>query len=192
MPGRCMLSEFRKTHIIIGKRLLVPANMVLRPEGPAMNRPGRKAGIGIAERWSAEGAAPEISIVPRLWRSIFHSESDPGLTAGPTNFRPFGPKNCCLKTPPNLVACPSWSSACRITNDALYSSRKTSLPAQDSTGGVRDKTLQLPIALDEQFSGHFTGISKMVAVAGATSSAFRILFTAISVNLTTGSFPGSL
>jgi hypothetical protein len=24
-------------------------------------RPGRKAGIGIVERWSAEGAAPEIS-----------------------------------------------------------------------------------------------------------------------------------
>ena len=36
----------------------------LRPEGPAVRRPGRKAGIGIAERWSAEGAAlsEEISL----------------------------------------------------------------------------------------------------------------------------------
>ena len=57
-----------------------------------MNRPGRKAGIGIAEKWNAEGAAPEMSRVPRLRRSIFHPELDPGLTAGPTNFRPFGPR----------------------------------------------------------------------------------------------------
>ncbi len=39
---------------------MVPSGMILlsfRPEGPAVNRPGHKAGIGIAERWSAEGAA---------------------------------------------------------------------------------------------------------------------------------------
>jgi hypothetical protein len=28
-----------------------------RPEGPAVNRPGLTAGIGIAGRWSAEAAA---------------------------------------------------------------------------------------------------------------------------------------
>jgi hypothetical protein len=55
-----MLSEFRKARIRTGKRLLVPASAVLlsfRPEGPPVVRPGRKAGIGIAERPSAEGAA---------------------------------------------------------------------------------------------------------------------------------------
>ncbi len=31
-------------------------NRAFRPEGPTVRRPGRKAGIGIVERWSAEGA----------------------------------------------------------------------------------------------------------------------------------------
>jgi hypothetical protein len=70
----------------------MPASVILRPEEPVMNRPSRKAGIGIAERWSAEGAAPEILRAPRLRRSIFHPELDPGLTAGPMNWRPFGPQ----------------------------------------------------------------------------------------------------
>jgi len=88
---------------------LVPASVILlsfRPEGPAMNRPGRKAGIGIADRWSAEGAAPEISIVPRLQRSIFHTESDPGLTAGPTNCRPFGPQKPLFQDTPKTCRTP--------------------------------------------------------------------------------------
>jgi hypothetical protein len=109
MMGHRMLSEFRESHIRTGKRLLVPASVVLssfRPEGPAMNRPGHKAGIGNAERWSAEGAALEISIVARLRRSIFHPELDPSLTAGPIGWRPFGPQNHCLKSPLKLVACP--------------------------------------------------------------------------------------
>jgi len=39
---------------------------------------------------SAEGAAREAPMVPRLQRSIA-SQADPGLTAGPIAFRPFGP-----------------------------------------------------------------------------------------------------
>jgi hypothetical protein len=71
-----MLSEFREAHIRTGKRLLAHASGIwlsFRPEGPAVPRPGRKAGIGIAERWSAEGAAPEISIVPRRFLSGIES-----------------------------------------------------------------------------------------------------------------------
>jgi hypothetical protein len=39
---------------------------------------------------SAEGAAREVPMVPRLQRSIA-SQAYPGLTAGPIAFRPFGP-----------------------------------------------------------------------------------------------------
>jgi hypothetical protein len=39
---------------------------------------------------SAEGAAREAPMVPRLQRSIA-SQAYPGLTAGPIAFRPFGP-----------------------------------------------------------------------------------------------------
>jgi hypothetical protein len=39
---------------------------------------------------SAEGAAREAPMVPRLQRSIA-SYAYPGLTAGPISFRPFGP-----------------------------------------------------------------------------------------------------
>jgi hypothetical protein len=49
MLGRLMLSEFREAYMRTGKRFLVPASVVLlsfRPEGPAINRAGRKAGIG--------------------------------------------------------------------------------------------------------------------------------------------------
>jgi len=102
-----MLSEFHKAHMSTGKRFLTPANVILassRPEGPAMNRPGRKAGIGVAERWSAEGAALLKSQVTRLRRSIFHPESDPGLTAGPTNYRPFGPQKSLFQDTP-LKSC---------------------------------------------------------------------------------------
>jgi hypothetical protein len=43
----------------------------------------RKTGIGIAEGWSAKGAVLLKAQVLRLRRSIFHLESNPGLTAGP-------------------------------------------------------------------------------------------------------------
>ena len=65
-----------------------------RPERPAINRPGRKAGIGIAERWSAEGAALLIFQVPRLWRSNFYPASNPGLTAGPQTIFQDTPNPC--------------------------------------------------------------------------------------------------
>ena len=102
---------------------MVPASMNLlsfRPEGPAVRRPGRQAGIGISERWSAEGAAPEISIVPRLRRSIFHPESNPGLTAGPIHCRPIGPQYRRFNAPPQFVARLKSSFACGVIFDALY------------------------------------------------------------------------
>jgi hypothetical protein len=71
MPAHRGLSEFT-TRIRTGTRLLVALGAIIlsfRPEGPAMNRPGRQAGIGIVDRWSAEGAAPKNSIVSRLRRS---------------------------------------------------------------------------------------------------------------------------
>ena len=59
-----------------------------RPEGPALSRPGRQAGIGIPDRWSAEGAALLLFQVPRLRRSDL-AISDPGLTTGAINHRPL-------------------------------------------------------------------------------------------------------
>jgi hypothetical protein len=41
---------------------------------------------------STEGAALEAPVVPRLRRSI-SPQSYPGLTAGPSHCRPFGPRN---------------------------------------------------------------------------------------------------
>jgi hypothetical protein len=46
--------------------------------------------IGDDATKSAEGAAREPPMVPRLQRSIA-SQAYPGLTAGPIAFRPFGP-----------------------------------------------------------------------------------------------------
>jgi hypothetical protein len=43
---------------------------ILRPEGPIVARPGRKAGIKMEEQMSAEGAAHEAPMVSRLQRSI--------------------------------------------------------------------------------------------------------------------------
>ena len=57
-----------------------------------MNSPGRQAGVKDMTKLSAEGAAREAPMVPRLQRSIA-SQAYPGLTAGPIAFRPFGP--CC-------------------------------------------------------------------------------------------------
>jgi hypothetical protein len=54
-----------------------------------MNSPGRQAGIKDMMKLSAEGAAREAPMVPRLQRSIA-SQAYPGLTAGPIAFRPFG------------------------------------------------------------------------------------------------------
>jgi len=54
----------------------------MRPEGPKANSPGREAGVTDMARLSAEGAALEIRIVPRFWRSI-SLNAYPGLTAGP-------------------------------------------------------------------------------------------------------------
>ena len=42
----------------------------MRPEGPVVNSPGREAGVTDMARLSAEGAALEVPIVPRLRRSI--------------------------------------------------------------------------------------------------------------------------
>ena len=67
MLGSRRLSEFREAQIRTGKRHLAPASVILlsfRPEKPAMNRPGRRAGIGIAERWCAEGAAADAGRYP--------------------------------------------------------------------------------------------------------------------------------
>jgi hypothetical protein len=54
------------------------------------NSPGRQAGVKDMTKLSAEGAAREAPMVPRLQRSIA-SQDYPGLTAGPIAFRPFGP-----------------------------------------------------------------------------------------------------
>ena len=60
----------------------------MRPEA---NSHGREAGVTDMERLSAESATLEIPIVPRLLRSIYRN-AYPGLTAGPTQCRPFGPE----------------------------------------------------------------------------------------------------
>ncbi len=63
-----------------------------RPEGPPEHSPGREAGVRDDHQSSTEGAALEASMVPRLRRSI-SPQSYPGLTAGPSHYRPFGPGN---------------------------------------------------------------------------------------------------
>ena len=62
----------------------------LRPKGPPGNSPGRQAGVKDMTKFSAEGAALTALMVPHLRRSI-SLQSNPGLTAGPIAFRPFGP-----------------------------------------------------------------------------------------------------
>jgi len=75
--------------------------MLVRPEGPQVNRPGRKAGMNEGGTMSAESAARSIMrilqtrvfalpYVSHLRRSLFE-QSYPGLTAGPIHLRPFGP-----------------------------------------------------------------------------------------------------
>jgi len=62
-------------------------------------RPGRQAGIGREREMSAEGAALgsykygdlQIHLVPCLRHSSF-LHLNPGLTAGPSHCRSFGPK----------------------------------------------------------------------------------------------------
>jgi hypothetical protein len=66
------------------------ANYITRREAPAESSPGRQAGVKDMTKLSAEGAAREAPMVPRLQRSIA-SQAYPGLTAGPIAFRPFGP-----------------------------------------------------------------------------------------------------
>jgi len=63
----------------------------MRPVGPKANSPGREAGVTDMARLSAEGAALLVSKVPRLRRSI-SLNAHPGLTAWPTQCRPFGPE----------------------------------------------------------------------------------------------------
>jgi len=73
----------------------------LRPEGPVVNSPGRKAGVGKEREMSAEGAALS-RFKYRAWaiykfiryrafgtHSFLHP--NPGLTAGPSHCRSFGP-----------------------------------------------------------------------------------------------------
>jgi hypothetical protein len=68
----------------------------MRPKGPAVRSPGRKAGVQRSLAPSAEGAAlsyNQIELVSHLRRSSSSSNLDPGLTAGPIHWRPFGPQN---------------------------------------------------------------------------------------------------
>ena len=63
----------------------------VRPEGPAINSPGRQAGVADRVASSAEGAALELSgAAPSAL--ILSRYPIPGLTAGPTQCRPFGPE----------------------------------------------------------------------------------------------------
>lgn len=63
----------------------------IRSEGPLVNRPGRQAGNRFGGKRSAEGAAQQrVSRLQRLFNPLIY----PGLTAGPTDWRPFGPVLC--------------------------------------------------------------------------------------------------
>src|SRR5262245_33561042 len=60
-----------------------------RAEGPAGNSPAREGG-GLQDPES-EGRRPGTATVPHLRRSFSKPAPFPGLTAGPTHCRPFGP-----------------------------------------------------------------------------------------------------
>jgi hypothetical protein len=63
----------------------------IRSEGPLVSKPGRQAGNGFVGKISAEGAAQQrVSRVQRSFNPLIY----PGLTAGPTDWRPFGPVLC--------------------------------------------------------------------------------------------------
>jgi len=74
----------------------------MRPEGPAKNRPGRKAGIRLFKqrapkvRHSQGNANTRVCNKPhyglcRAFSAHRFSLTHPGLTAGPIHLRPFGP-----------------------------------------------------------------------------------------------------
>jgi hypothetical protein len=65
---------------------------IRRPEGPKVNRPGRKAGNKAACEMRAEGAAHNEILEYRAFSAHSVVRLFPGLTAGPINFRPFGPQ----------------------------------------------------------------------------------------------------
>jgi hypothetical protein len=78
-----------------------------RPAGPAMNRPGRKAGKAHELQRSTEGAAQRQVLHGKAFRAHilqhpckcrafgapFFRTPLPGLTAGPIQYRAFGPQN---------------------------------------------------------------------------------------------------
>jgi hypothetical protein len=70
--------------------------IVSRAEGPIDSRPGRKAGMELLSRISAEGAARNKIAECRAFSAHWLVHLYPGLTAGPTILRPFGPQ---IKTP---------------------------------------------------------------------------------------------
>ena len=69
------------------------AHKKVRPEGPAVVRPGRQAGI----EWQRERApkARHEGILGAAPSVLFFISPHPGLTAGATYCRPFGPRSSC-------------------------------------------------------------------------------------------------
>jgi hypothetical protein len=63
-----------------------------RAEGPKDNRPGRKAGKNLLLDMSTEGAAQNKITECRAFSAHSLIHLFPGLAAGPTILRPFGPQ----------------------------------------------------------------------------------------------------
>ena len=77
-----------------------------RAEGAKDSRPGRQAGRRYSAKMSAEGAElKRIKLELALYRTFgahLTATCYPGLTAGPTFYRSFGPENPCSQNRPWL------------------------------------------------------------------------------------------
>jgi hypothetical protein len=87
----------------------------LRPEGPPVNSPGRQAGVKDMTKLSAEGAAREAPMVPRLQRSIA-SQAYPGLTA----LRALLPYEHSFVTLCIEIAFPFFLTCCRLSSSLPF------------------------------------------------------------------------